>query len=133
VHANLALANPSSRDYKMLDFGTIDNSQIKPVADLDGSIKVQRARVKEAELLYTKALTPETKGKKAGEVNLDKALSSLGNIAAKKQVDKYAGLLVKDGNKQKAKKVKENLLAAFTKGKVKPSVLKEIQDEISNI
>jgi len=133
VHANFALANPSSRDYKMLDFGTIDNTQIRPVADLDGAIKTRKANVKEADQLFSKAISGNTTKRKSEVPDLDKMLSSLGHIAAHEQMDKFVALLLKDGNKEKAKKIKESLLAAFTKRKVAPQVLKSMKDELGKL
>ncbi len=133
AHANLVLAKPFTTDYKILDFKT--NAVLREIAsaaDVEGEIKVVKARPEEANKLYEKTFTAGNK-KELSVKKLNEAAETVGHINLKKQAEAFTGSLLKEGNTQEARQVLEQLVKVFDARNVLKSVTDEIKSNLQAI
>jgi len=133
AHANLALAQPFTRNYKILDFKTdAVLPELESAAEADGKIKVVKAKPGEANKLYEKTFSSGNKNEPTAK-KMSEAAETVGHISLKKQAESFTESLLKEGNTQEARQVLEQLIKVFTARNVLKSVTDEIKTSLQAI
>jgi hypothetical protein len=114
-HAQVALANPLSRNYKLLALGE-GQARMMSAAEADGRFKVVAAKVDAARKTFGAALLK----------NPEQAAESLGHVDYKYYVDRYAEWLAAHDDAPAAADCQERLYKTLAARKVSEPVLQEV-------
>jgi hypothetical protein len=132
-HANILLAKPLTKDYKLLNFTTDSPNHLTSVSNANGEIKVVKSNPQEANKMFEKAVDKSAKDDKELANNIEQVVDTVGHINSRKVINDYSESLMNDGKKKEAIQIQENLLKVYqTKGVVQ-NVLEDVRAKINRM
>lgn len=119
IHAEVALANPLTKEYKVLNIPEMnEEEQMKSVAEADGKIKVIKSKADKAEKELTSALFDKA----------DVSAETLSHVDYKYYVDQLSEFVEKEGDSKAAAKYQGELHDTLAERGVLERVLENIDD-----
>jgi hypothetical protein len=132
-YANLTLAMPLTKNYKVLKFEPKQAQQMQGVANSNGEIKVLKSENENANKLFEKTFAQKTTDEKQRLQIMDNVIETIGHIDSKQIVNSYTHSLIDEGKGKEAIQLQESLLKVYESRKILKSVQNTVKSKINEI
>jgi hypothetical protein len=132
-YANLVLARPLTKDYKLLDFSPSDIDHLSSVSDSNDTITVVSSNPQEANKYFAKAVDKNAGDERRLSTNIEEVVETVGHIESRKVLNDYTKTLLDEGKKTEAVQLQENLLKVYETRGIIETVRNEVEEKIKEI